>query len=386
MHHIQTRYNILHILFWMISCCINGFVAIYLKSKGLDNTLIGIVTGSSCILITLISPFVTSLLNKIQSLTIPKLITCLLSVASIVFLMISYLSLPAGLIMLCYIYILTAFLSCVPLVSTIAMNYIAQGVEVNFGLARGMGSVSYATSAVVLSNFVEWFDPNVLSVLFLCGVICLLIVVNTFPDYHEEKHEVKKSGNVLTIIKKYKLLFVILLGWSFTFSASTSLSTYLINVVEHLGGNTMIYGFTVFAMAASEMPAMAVTRKLMRKFDVMTLIVVAGVSYLCRNILIAMAPSLLFVFIGVLFQSTSYGLLTSTMAYYVTDTCEKEDQIMGQTLLGMMTTGLGSMLGNVVGGILQDTFGLSSMLVFAMTMTVIGALILIGVGITHKKA
>lgn len=179
---------------------------------------------------------------------------------------------------------------------------------------------------------------------------------------------------------------MILLGWSFTFSASTSLSTYLINVVEHLGGNTMIYGFAVFAMAASEMPAMAVTRKLMRKFDVMTLIVVAGVSYLCRNILIAMAPSLLFVFIGVLFQSTSYGLLTSTMAYYVTDTCEKEDQIMGQTLLGMMTTGLGSMLGNVVGGILQDAFGLSSMLVFAMTMTVIGALILIGVGITHKKA
>ena len=74
MHHIQTRYNILHILFWMISCCINGFVAIYLKSKGLDNTLIGIVTGASCILITLISPFVTSLLNKIQNLTIPKLI------------------------------------------------------------------------------------------------------------------------------------------------------------------------------------------------------------------------------------------------------------------------------------------------------------------------
>lgn len=39
MHHIQTRYNILHILFWMISCCINGFVAIYLKSKGLDGSL-----------------------------------------------------------------------------------------------------------------------------------------------------------------------------------------------------------------------------------------------------------------------------------------------------------------------------------------------------------
>ena len=74
------------------------------------------------------------------------------------------------------------------------------------------------------------------------------------------------------------------------------------------------------------------------------------------------------------------------MAYYVCDTWEKDVQFMGQTLLGMMTTGLGSMLGNVVGVILQDAFGLSSMLIFAMLMTVIGALILIGVGIIHKKA
>ena len=42
---LQMQYNFLHILFWLISCSLNGFVAIYLKNKGLDNTLIGVVTG-----------------------------------------------------------------------------------------------------------------------------------------------------------------------------------------------------------------------------------------------------------------------------------------------------------------------------------------------------
>ena len=55
------KYNALHILFWLISCSLNGFVAIYLKNKGLDNTLIGVVTGTSCILITFLSPVICQL-------------------------------------------------------------------------------------------------------------------------------------------------------------------------------------------------------------------------------------------------------------------------------------------------------------------------------------
>ena len=64
---LQMQYNFLHILFWLISCSLNGFVAIYLKNKGLDNTLIGVVTGSSCVLITFVSPMVT---NYVQSLSL----------------------------------------------------------------------------------------------------------------------------------------------------------------------------------------------------------------------------------------------------------------------------------------------------------------------------
>ena len=52
---------------------------------------------------------------------------------------------------------------------------------------------------------------------------------------------------------------------------------------------------------------------------------------------------------------------------------------MGQTLIGMMTTGLGSMMGNVLGGILQDMFGLNAMLLFVTFSTLLGIVIMVTV-------
>ena len=51
------------------------------------------------------------------------------------------------------------------------------------------------------------------------------------------------------------------------------------------------------------------------------------------------------------------------------------DQMAGQTLITMMANGFGFCLGNYLGGVLQDTLGLTSMLIFAMIVTLIGALI-----------
>ena len=44
---------------------------------------------------------------------------------------------------------------------------IQDGKEINFGLARGMGSISYAVSAVLLGQFIEFFNPTILAYVFV---------------------------------------------------------------------------------------------------------------------------------------------------------------------------------------------------------------------------
>ena len=85
---LQMQYNFLHILFWLISCSLNGFVAIYLKNKGLDNTLIGVVTGASCVLITFVSPLVTNYVQSHENITIPRMMNLLMALSSVLFLVI----------------------------------------------------------------------------------------------------------------------------------------------------------------------------------------------------------------------------------------------------------------------------------------------------------
>ena len=54
---LKAKYNFLHLFYWFTGCCINGFIAVFLQSKGLTNTEIGIVTGGSCIATIFLSPF-----------------------------------------------------------------------------------------------------------------------------------------------------------------------------------------------------------------------------------------------------------------------------------------------------------------------------------------
>lgn len=375
---LQMKYNLLHILYWITSCTIYGYTAVFLQYKGLSNTEIGIVTGAGAIASIFISPFISSLIGKVKGLSIKKLMLILYMIMFVDFALLTFFNLPAVLIMLLYMFLICLIVSNVPFLSMICMDYLKEGKYINFGLSRGMGSVSYAVSAVVLGQLISFINPTIIGYVHFISSVALLILLFSMPDSQTSNNDEKKEKDVsaLYIIKEYKKFFMILIGFSFAFGASTSLSTYLINIVKNLGGNTSLYGIAIFCMAASEMPIMAITHSLLKKFKSETLLFVALLFYLARNFTICLAPALPILLIGMMFQGCSYGLFTATITYYVNDYLKEEHQMMGQTMIGMMSTGLGSSVGNVFGGVLQDTLGLNSMLIFAGSMTVMGAIVM----------
>lgn len=377
MKSLQMKYNFLHILFWVSYLSIYGYIAIFLQYRGLSNTDIGIVSGGGAILSIFLSPFISSLLTKIPNLSIRKLILILYIIMFFMFISLYFITSPLVIIMLFYILLLSLVVSIVPFLSMICMDYLKDGQYINFGISRGLGSISYAIGAVVVSRLIEWLNPTVIIYTHLLSGFLLLVVLFSMPPYQiQEQNQQEHQSSAFTIIKNYRIFFMILVAFAFMLAASTTLSTYLINIVKNLGGSTSLYGIAVFCMAASEMPVMSITYRLLKKYRAETLILVSAGFYLIRNFTICLAPSLPILLIGMMFQGFSYGLFTATITYYVNDYLKESDQMMGQTLIGMMSTGLGSAVGNIFGGVLQDTFGLSSMLIFAGTMTLIGFLVM----------
>lgn len=385
MKNLQIKYNFIHIFHWMATCSIYGYVAVFLQYKGLSNTLIGICTGGGCICTIFLSPFISSLVTKIKRLTINTTLTLIYIFNLIAFLILGFIPLPTFVIIGVYILVLALATSVVPLLSMIAMNYISTGNDLNFGLSRGIGSVSYAATAVLLGQLTGLFNPTVLPIVAMVAEIGFLGLLYSLPKVKTKEVKITPKSSPFLIIKKYPIFFIILVGFGCTFAASTALSTYLINIVKNLGGDNSLYGIAIFCMAASEMPIMAITPRLLHKYDSVTLIMIAGLFYIVRNFTIALAPSLPILLIGMMMQGFSYGLLTAVITYYVTYNLAEHDQMMGQTMIGIMTSGVGSTIGNVLGGVLQDSFGLGSMFTFAMIITFIGTLIIFLVGRKYHK-
>lgn len=383
MKSLQLRYGLLQALYCFTTCSGSGFAAIFLGYKGLSNTLIGITTGAACVSTIFIAPLISMAIARVPRLSISRAIMAVYAVAGGCFLLVSFAPLPAVLIMVLYALTYASLISITPFLAQLAMDYNRIGQPINFGLARGTGSITYAVAAVGLSLLVERLNPDMLAIVTVTAAIAFVALLRSMPVCEKVRTTVgnrEPADSLFVLLRKRPLLFGVLAGFMFAFIGTTCLSIYLIDIVQNVGGDTSMFGVAVFCMAASELPAMTLVPRLRRTFSTGTLFAVAGVAYLIRNLTVVFAPNVELVFFGLLFQSMSYGMLTPLITYYISEECGPRNEMTGQTALSVMTTGIGSMLGTVVGGVVQDTWGIGAMLGFVAIATVVGASILIAIG------
>lgn len=384
MNSLQLRYNFLHIFYFFSICSVNGFTAVFLQNKGMSNTLVGLAMGIGSILSIAAAPVLSSVLENIKGITIKKLILIVYSVQFAVYLSMAFLNLPVWIILPVYMVMMSSVIAVTPLLSMICMNYASKGYDIDFGTARGLGSLSYAIAAVLLGQISKIWTPDYLALAFLVAGLCMFLVLFSMPDSDiqvmDEKNPdsgKKDRSSILYVIKTYKVFFLFLLGFGMIYAGVSALGTYLVNIVTSLGGDTSLYGIALFCMAASELPVMAATGKLIKRFGSERLIAIAAVIYLFRNFTICLAPSIPILLIGMMCQGASYGLFTAVITNYVGSHLPEKHGLAGQNLISIMSTGLGCSSGSILGGVLIDAFGFPGLKLFALGLTVIGSAIML---------
>lgn len=384
---IKAKYNWLSFFYFLTTVCLGGFIAIFLQYKGVSNTQIGLVTGAACIIAIFLTPMISMKVAKSRFLDAKKALFYAYIIITGIYALLAFFSFHPVIIAFVYMFIYAFYLATGQLLQVMASDYIQAGDDVNFGLARGLGSVAWALGALIFGFLVNIFNPNLLVIGMTLFTLIMFRILSKMPYKKGITTNNKKSNSILSVIKKYPIFVIVLTGFSLALAAATSIGTYLINIVDNLGGNASFYGIAVFFMAVSEMPIMAITPRLLKRFKSIYLIFFAGLCYVIRNFLICLAPNIFILCIGMIFQGLSFGMLTAVITYYVIFNFDADDQVEGQTMIIMMTSGFGSMIGNLFGGYLQDSFGLNAMFMFIYILTIIGVvLIIIGVLLSqHKK-
>lgn len=360
-------------LYWSVIASCVSFLNVFLTGRGLGTAEIGFLTAVGNGLAAIFQPIVSKVCSRSNKNERDFLV--LISMLAMT-LVIMALERKAGLSMKIEIVAaISLVLVMQPLLNSLGYFYIARSVEINYGVSRGIGSITFAGTSFVLGILSEINkDLSMVMAAVLLGALILSLLaqkpisgnnVVTVFDGRAQKQKIQNSKFVI---------FLLAVGMLFTFYNVTNV--YLLQIAKRIGGDAKTVG-TAFAVAALfEFPIMFMFNRLKEKFKSRSMLIFSGIFFLLKGILtyIATSPSTL-IAIQVT-QLFGFALFTPCSVDFINDIMSDEKKITGQGFLASAIT-MGGVIGSVAGGVLIESTGVLNTLIISNVICLIAILLII---------
>jgi len=265
-----------------------------------------------------------------------------------------------------------------------------------------MGSITFAVMSFALGYIVNQFGAEVILPVFLMGyslsILSTFVFRVTIPENLKasipKRSQVTGDGlvnadedapaGIFSFFIRYKKFVLFLLGVAMLFYSHSLINTYLINIMEDVGGNSSDMGVSLAIAAAMELPTMTLFIFIVRKIKCSSLIKIASFFFFIKALVTWMAPNVFMVHFSQVFQLFAFALFTPASIYYVNDLVSEKDRVKGQSMLGAAYLGIAGTVANVTGGRILDIFGVPEMLLLGTVVTAVG-IVLICMSASEKK-
>ena len=361
-------------VYYMVICIIFSYAAYYLRAEGFSSWQTGLIVSASCVAGALLQPVSGRLADsdpkwfwKNQLL----LFTALALAISVLRIFVSGLLWEgAG-----YGLLIVLVLVMMPLVNSACFYYADRGISVDFGTARGIGSFSYAASSFVLGRLTAVTGPQVLTL--CCAVLFALVLAavaimpqsGCLPDVPQKKEEQRTKD----FVSAYPAVILMAAGITLALVFHNIVATYMINIMEEVGGGPDSMGTAIAIGGAMELPALFLYTRIKKKsgLSAAALISVGCLFFVIRGVLFVFASGVMMIYFIQLLQGPSYGLVTAAKAAYAYETVSARDETTGQAVMSM-TDSLGIVGGSLLGGILLSGGGADLMLMTGTALATAG--------------
>lgn len=382
------KYRFLQGGYWMLFCTSYGYVTYYLMGAGYTSGQIGVLTALFCTLAALLQPVIGRLADRggrfgwkplLQGLSLG----CLTLDVGILF---CTNRLVMGLL---YGACMMLISSMMPLVNAVSFYYRRRGARVDFGTARGTGSLSYAVLSLLLGRLtVLWGAPVV--PLAGIGMSCAFFAIVCWLPYRAEEPHAQRTEPQETaaapaggvFFARYPVFTLMLAGSVLVLSFHNITNTYLYQMLAGVGGNSGSLGTALAIAALAEIPVMFGFSRLIGRFRAAGLLFVSGCAFAAKAALFLAAGSVWAIYAVELLQMPSFALFASASVYYAEHCMAPRDKVTGQAFMTSTITA-GSVMGNLLGGWVLDRGGVQGMLALALALALAGAAVM---GIAAKKS
>jgi len=380
---IEANYAVVQGSFWLQYCAIGAFQTIYLTYRGLNDTQIGLTTSLSGIIAIIFQLFVSNYCDQHLNVPIKRVISFIFLIAMGAGLLLHFIDLPIGLMIVVFA-ITTAFDgSNNAFLNAQMVQFNNVGIPARYGWPRGVGSITYAIAAFFYGRIVEKYTAGILVPIFLVGsLVCLAAVIcmpNPYKNVDPAEYGAGSSKEKISYAQMLKgnralriyLICAILLG-----AGQAGGFTFMIRVIEGLGGGTAEYGISELIRAGVEMPMLIASPLLLKKYSGRSLVTL---SIICNGVkvwLAAIAPSLGFIYMMSFLNVLCSGIYVFASVLYVNSIVGPREKVRAQSLV-VLCQSFGSILGNAYAGTMIDIVGLKPMLWSAGSFAVLGGIIMI---------
>ncbi len=383
-----ARYAVINATYFMGFCGVHAYASIFMLERGFTNSQIGMLLAAANVFSVLIQPVIAGLIDKPGRLTNRR--TSVFCTVIMILLSLALVSVRTEKILIFVIFMLIYMVQMAYQPIIIAMNfeYAQEGCPINFGLARGLGSVGFALYSPVLGNLLERHNVSVIhmgdALVLTVGLLFLLTfrlpegaeasVSKDGTEQEDPKQGVVAHNNFFDFAKHYPGFMLFLLAVILVFFAHNMINDYMIQIITPLGGTEKHIGYATSMAALLELPTMAFFAKLVKWVSCEKLLMISTVFFTVKVALMFAAGGIAGVFASQFCQVGAYALFIPASAYYVNRVMEKFDQVKGQAYLNCAITLSGTFSGLVCGRIL-DAAGPGKMLACGVAASFIGTVL-----------
>ncbi|WP_426348335.1 MFS transporter [Alloiococcus sp. CFN-8] len=381
---LTVKYSLVQGSYWAAFCSVIGYASPFLLSRDFTASNIGVLMAWGNVLSVILQPLVASMADRSRRVRLNALSAIIASIglfsAALLYIIPNSFYITAGL----FAVILTITSMMMPMVNSLSVKLTNRGYNVNYGIARGVGSLAYAGVSYLLGYLIKFYGENIIIVVVLILYMILVLILLWFKAPKEELLRENSSteqdaaplekDSLLTFIKRYKRFFFMNIGIICLFTFHNIINTYLLQIMVNVGGDSRDMGVSIAIAALLELPTMFLFSIIVKRVEANKLLKIAAIFFTIKAIAFYLSSSVLGIHISQLFQSVSFALYIPASVHYTNILMSNSDKIKGQAMISAAMTAAG-VTGNLLGGYLLDASGAEAMLLVGLIFSIVGMVI-----------
>lgn len=380
----NRHFFLLQVLFWAAYCVLFGYTVTIFGAHGYSAQVCGVVTTLQYLTLMVAQPAYGYIMDNLLS---PKwFFIAMMTLGGLCALGLPWAFRQPLPVLVGYYLLLSLFVFSAPaVVDTWCITVVNHTRRMDFGLVRSGGSLSYALTGLVAGNIIGPLGIQslfVIHVVLALGAAALALTLRDPLQYRQQAQELQAQapekasfGKALGELVKNRAYTTYTFCMMCYYFASRATQVYMPIILARAGGGDSHYGLSLFLSSGGEMLVMLLaSRLIIRGVRLEKLYGVALTVFTLRFVLLTVWNNLAVMLAGQLLLAVGFGLQVRVHTQYLSRIAPERYQNTAILVCNAMTSGLGAMMGTLLGGQVIERWGVTAYLALCTGVVFTGLL------------